>query len=128
MSRLIIQKNCEVLEVQPDPKEKSTYDVKVLFNNDTEEFVPEIPLKLKGNPKELSKILNFLGQEFKKSGTLEMTLDDLSIAPITFEVDGDQVIAKDAHGKELKEIEGSVAAAPSTGKVKEFTEKFFFSH
>ncbi len=128
MSRLIIQKNCEVLGVQPDPKEKDTYNVKVLFNNDSEEFVPEIPLKLKGNPMQISKILTFLGQEFSKSADLEKTLDNLSIAPITFEVHGDKVIAKDTHGKELRRIEGSIEETPSTGKVKEFTDKFFFSH
>ncbi|MBS0604333.1 MAG: hypothetical protein JSS60_04755 [Verrucomicrobia bacterium] len=128
MSRVVIQKNCEVLAVQQDSKEKDTYNVKVLFNNDMEEFAPEIPLKLKGSPKEISKILTFLGEEFTKNRTLEQTLDDLSIAPITFEVNGDKVIAKDTHGKELTNIEGSIDHNASIGKVKEFTENFFFPH
>ncbi len=128
MFGLFFHKNCAVLGVQPDPMEKDTYNVKVLFNNDSEEFVPEIPLKLKGNPMQISKILTFLGQEFSKSADLEKTLNDLSIAPIRFEVQGDKVIAKDTHGKELKRIEGSIEETPSTAKVKEFTDKFFFSH
>lgn len=62
MTRVIIQKHCEVLDVNPDPKEKDTYDIKVLLTKGMEEFVPEIPIKLKGSSQEIAKILSFLGK------------------------------------------------------------------
>jgi hypothetical protein len=124
MSRVVIQKHCEVLAVDPDPKEKDTYDIKVLLSKDMQEFVPEIPLKLKGSSQEIAKILTFLGEEFNKSNTLEQNLDDLSIAPITFEVKKGKVIAKDTHGKKF--LEGNIREELAIDKVKEFTEHFFF--
>ncbi len=126
MTRVIIQKHCEVLDVNPDPKEKDTYDIKVLLTKGMEEFVPEIPIKLKGSSQEIAKILSFLGEEFNRSNVLEHDLDDLSIAPITFEIKESRVIAKDAHGKEV--LSERVRQDLSVDKVKEFTEKFFIPH
>jgi hypothetical protein len=123
MSRVVIQKHCEVLAVDADPKEKDTYNVKVLLTKETEEFAPEIPIKLKGSSQEIAKILTFLGEEFNKSNALERDLDNLSIAPITFELKGEKVIAKDAHGKEL--LKGNVHEVLTVEKVKEFIESFF---
>jgi hypothetical protein len=126
MTRVVIQKHCEVLALNPDPKEKDTYDVEVLLTKGMEEFVPEIPIKLKGSSQEIAKILSFLGEEFNRSNALEHDLDDLSIAPITFEMKGTKVVAKDTHGKEL--LNKNIHEGLSIEKVKEFTEKFFLSH
>jgi hypothetical protein len=124
MSRVVIHKHCEIIAVNPDPKEKDTYDIQVLLTKGMEEFVPEIPIKLKGSSQEIAKILSFLGEEFNRSHTLEHDLDDLSIAPITFEIKGAKIVAKDTHGKEL--LNENVHEDPSIDKVKEFIEKFFF--
>lgn len=124
MTRVVIQKHCEVLDLNPDPKEKDTYNVKVLLTKGMEEFVPEIPIKLRGSSQEIIKILSFLGEEFNRSDALEYDLNDLSIAPITFEMKGKKVIAKDTHGKEL--LSKDLHEDLSVNKVKEFTEKVFF--
>ena len=123
MSRIRIQKHCEVLSLDPDPKEKDTYNVKVLLTNNMKEFSPEIPLKLKGSPNEIAKILTFLGEEFSKSDHVETTLDDLSIAPIRLEMHQEKVIAKDSHGQER--FKGSVAEELDVNKIQEFSRRFF---
>ena len=124
MTRVVIQKNCEVLGVDSDPKEKDTYHVRVLLTKEMEEFAPEIPLKLKGSSREIVKILSFIGDAFQKRPELENQLDNLSIAPITFEVKGEKIVAKDVRGNEL--LEESVLELPApTEKVKEFSAKFF---
>jgi hypothetical protein len=123
MTRIIIQKHCEVLAVDPDVQEQNTYNIKILLTKNMEEFVPEIPIKLKGSFQEIAKILSFLGEEFNKNDTLEHHLDDLSIAPITFEMKGKMIVAKDAHGKKL--FEENMAEDLSLDKVKELSENFF---
>jgi hypothetical protein len=126
MARVVIQKHCEVLALDPDPSKEDTYDVKVLLTKGMEEFVPEIPIKLKGSSQEIAKILLFLGEEFNRSSALEHELSNLSIAPVTFEIKGAKVIAKDTHGQEL--LNENIREDLSVDKVRELTEKFFFPH
>jgi hypothetical protein len=123
-TRIVIQKHCEVLGVDSDPKEKDAYHVRVLLTKETEEFAPEIPLKLKGSSQEIVKILSFLGEAFNQNPALGNQLDDLSIAPITFELKEKKVVATDVHGKELINANAPNILTPAD-KVKEFSEKFF---
>src|SRR5271170_7428937 len=127
MTRIVIQKHCEVLGIDSVPKEKDTYNVRVLLTREMEEFAPEIPLKLKGSSQEIVKILSFLGEAFNQNPALENQLNDLSIAPITFELKEKQIIAKDVHGNELINSNAPEVLTPAD-KVKEFSEKFFSSH
>jgi hypothetical protein len=123
MERLVIQKNCEVLDLVSDPKEKNTYDVQVLLTKEMEEFAP-VPLKLKGSSEEMVKILQFLGDAFQNRPDLENQLDKLSIAPITFELKGKNIVAKDVRGNELLDETLPDVLTPAD-KVNELSEKFF---
>jgi|SRR5579871_5177416 len=120
--RLVIQKHCEIVEVKPDPEEKDTYDIQFLLTKETEEFAPEIIPKFKGSTQEIAKILSFLGEEFNRSKKVENALTDLSIAPITFKMKGDDVVGE--HNGEVV-FKGSFPQDLGVAKVREFSEKFF---
>jgi hypothetical protein len=122
MDRLIIQKHCEIVEVKPDPKEKGTYAIRFVLTNGAEEYVPEITPNFHGSAKEIAKILSYLGDEFNRSKKVENALADLSIAPITFKLEGDDVIGE--HNGEVVFHE-SIPQNLEVAKVREFSEKFF---
>ncbi len=122
-NRLVIQKHCEIVEVKPDPEEKDTYDIQFVLTNGAEEFAPEVAPKFKGSKPQVATILSYLGDEFNRSKKVKNALADLSIAPITFEMKGGNVVAKDHNGKEV--FNESIPQDLEVDKVREFSEKFF---
>lgn len=88
-----VQKNCEIISIQPEAEE-GHYTVKAKFTNATSECVTPF-LHVKGSPENIGQIMKCLGEEFAANRLNEEDLENPLLERAVFEIKGKKVIARD---------------------------------
>ncbi len=86
-----VQKNCEILSIQPE-SEEGHYTVTTKFTNQTNECVTA--LHVKGTAESIGQIMKCLGEKFATHEVEENDLDNPLLDHVVFEIKGKKVIAK----------------------------------
>ncbi len=115
-----VQKNCEILSIQPESK-KGQYSVTAKFTNETNECVTSCPLHIKGTPENIGRILKFLGEKYAAHEVEEDELDNPLLDRVVFEIKGENVIAMNQDTGNL--ILSGKAPAIDAGKVIEISSR-----
>ncbi|MBS0653879.1 MAG: hypothetical protein JSR39_10205 [Verrucomicrobia bacterium] len=114
-----VQKNCEILSIQPESQE-GHYAVTAKFTNQTNECVT--PLHVKGTPESIGQILKCLGEKFATHEVEEDDLDNPLLERVVFEIKGKKVVAQNQDNGE--EVLNADAPEVDTDKIEEISSRF----
>jgi hypothetical protein len=114
-----VQRNCEILSIRPESE--GHYAVTAKFTNATSECVA--PLHIKGTPKNIGQVIQFLGKEFASRRLKDDDLENPLLEQFVFEIKGGKVIAQNlANGDQIIDQE---APEVTPDKVAEISLRFF---
>lgn len=116
---LSVQKNCEILSIQPE-SEEGHYAVTAKFTNQTNECVA--PLHVKGTPESIGQIMKCLGEKFASHEVEEEDLDNPLLERVVFEIKGKKVVAQNQDNGEV--VLNTDAPEVDTEKVEEISSRF----